>query len=67
MELQRRLASYSGTLIGKRLIRQGSLKKCNRRGHKNDVHIFLVSLTITHIFIADIIQNSVIRVCTMIV
>lgn len=44
MDLQRRLANYKGTLIGKKLIKHGVIRKCNRKGAKKDVYIFLVSL-----------------------
>ena len=43
MDLQRRLTNYRGTLIGKKLVKHGTVRKCNRKGVKKDVHIFLVS------------------------
>ena len=43
MELQRRLSNYRGTLTGKKLLKQGPVRKCTRKGAKKEVYLFLVS------------------------
>jgi hypothetical protein len=43
MELQRKLVNYRGNLIGKKLLKQGTLRKCNRKGNKKEVHLFLLT------------------------
>ena len=43
MDLQRKLTNYRGTLTGKKLLKVGVIRKCNRRGVKKEVYLFLVS------------------------
>ena len=42
LQLQRRLLNYRGTLTGKKLLKEGVLKKVNRRGVPKDCTLFVV-------------------------
>ena len=44
LEVQRQLVNYRGTLTGKKLLKRGVLKKCNRKGMLQDCTMFLVGL-----------------------
>ncbi|CAI8042398.1 FYVE, RhoGEF and PH domain-containing protein 6 [Geodia barretti] len=43
MDLQRKLTNYRGTLTGKKLLKEGVIRKCNRRGAKKEVYLFLLT------------------------
>jgi hypothetical protein len=43
MDLQRKLTNYRGTLTGKKLLKVGVIRKCNRRGAKKEIYLFLLT------------------------
>ena len=43
LKLQRQLKNYKGTLMGKKLLKKGELKKCTRKGGLKNCTLFVVS------------------------